>query len=71
MRIAYDIVLDRPGCPIIQAAFGGDLHIVDRFPIQSWLLAPTENMRTYEASAEQIEVLISRQKLGVARLSDG
>lgn len=58
VRIAYDCTLHRPGCPILQAALGGEPMVADVFPVQSWLLAPTPDMHLYEATATQLLELV-------------
>jgi hypothetical protein len=62
MKIAYDAVLQRPGCALLQAALGGHMGIASKFPTSSWLLAPTENLRVYEVTPAQLAVLIARAK---------
>jgi hypothetical protein len=52
MRIAFDIELMRPGCPIVQPVMGGNTNAADWFDPEDWLLAPTEGMRVYELSSE-------------------
>ena len=56
--LAYDAVLRRPGCVLIQAGYGGDSLIANRFPPESWLLAPTENMRLYRVTESEIIRLV-------------
>lgn len=62
MKIAYDIKLMRPGCAIIQSALGGSPEIKNLFPVETWLEAPTEDMKVYEVSEKQLEELIRRSK---------
>jgi hypothetical protein len=60
VKIAFDVKLMRPGCVIIQAAFGGDRLLAQRFDPSTWLLAPSENLRLYEITPEQLDVLVER-----------
>ena len=62
MRIVFDIKQKRPGCALLQGAMRGDIHAVHRFPTESWLTAPTPDMRAYETSEEQLEMLVAYVK---------
>ena len=64
MKIAYDIILMRPGCAILQAALGGSPEIKTLFPTETWLQAPTEDMKVYEVSQEQLKQLVKISKRG-------
>jgi hypothetical protein len=56
-RIVYDVKLKRPGCVLLQAAMGGTvLDFVQKFP-NEWLLAPTPDMKIYEVTDDQLNVL--------------
>lgn len=57
MKIAYDTKLKRPGCVLLQAALGGS-PIAHHFPTDSWLLAPTPDMKLYEITTDQLIQLI-------------
>ena len=63
MKIAFDVELMRPGCVILQAALGGDRFLAHRFPTESWLLAPTPNLKVYEVTEEQVPLLIAKVRL--------
>lgn len=57
--IAYDTTLYRPGCVIIQAAYGGSSELAAEFPTDLWLLAPTPNMKVYPVRDRKVlQVLI-------------
>lgn len=43
-KIVFDVKLNRPTCVMLQAAFGGDSHIVSLFDTRLWLLHPTEDL---------------------------
>jgi hypothetical protein len=58
-KIAYDPVEKRPGCILIQAAMGGIVPgFTSLFPTESWLLAPTPDMKLLPISAEKLAVLV-------------
>lgn len=53
--IAFDMELRRPGCPIVQAALGGDTSAVSLlFDPSTWLLRATPQMKLYRISRERI-----------------
>ena len=62
MLIAYDCVLDRPGCAILQGSMGGDIdnYELALFGVGSWILAPTPNLKVYEINLEQLRRLQDR-----------
>ena len=62
MKIAFDTKEMKPGCAIIQAVYGGDLGIANRFPVESWLIHPTPDMATYEIPPEQLDYLVAKVK---------
>ena len=57
IRIVYDPVLRRPGCAILQAAYGCPGSLASLFDTQDWLLAPTPNLRVHEVTTEQLNQL--------------
>jgi hypothetical protein len=59
MKVVYDAVLKRPGCALLQAALGGTNGIADLFPLDSWLLAPTDDLRLYEINEGRLGQLIT------------
>lgn len=59
MRIAYDGMLRRPGCVLLQAAMGGDVAAAELFPVETWLLAPTPDMAVYTVTREQLTKLVT------------
>ena len=59
MTIAYDAKLKRPGCAILQAAFGCTIGIANHFPAENWLMAPTPNMQVYTVTPDQLQYLIN------------
>lgn len=60
IRIAFDIKLMRPGCVLLQVALGCRSRIAHKFPVESWLIAPTPDLRVYEITDEQLSRLIAR-----------
>lgn len=58
-RIAYDTALKRPGCVLIQAVLGGidGWAFTSRFPVETWLLAPTPDMHVYAVTEAQLDRL--------------
>lgn len=62
MKIAYDTELMRPGCALLQAALACDLYVVYNFPPETWLTYPTEALKVYEVSKEQLKTLVERTK---------
>lgn len=57
-RIVFDCKLVRPGCAIMQAVLGGDPSLAHNFPVETWLLHPTPDMKTYELDDIQFQKLI-------------
>ena len=58
MKIAYDTELMRPGCVLLQATLGCDYHLAHEFETQYWLLAPTDNLRVFELTKDQLKRLV-------------
>ncbi len=58
--IAYDPVLKRPGCAIVQVCLNATIGNEDLGRMNNWLTAPTPDMRVFPlASREVIEALIA------------
>lgn len=57
MKIVFDVKLRRPACPLLQAAYGCDPHVVYNFPAETWLTFPTDDMKTYEITKGQLVML--------------
>lgn len=62
MRIVYDTTLDQPACVLVAAALGGDPNVANLFPSESWLLTPTPNMGVFDATPEQVAILVKRNQ---------
>lgn len=59
MFIAYDTVLKRPGCVVVQAGMGGSSSIVSQhFDAVDWLTYPTPDMKLFPTTEEQIPTLV-------------
>jgi len=63
MMVAYDIKLMKPACVLVAAGLGGDPAAAREFPTRLWLLAPTPDMRVYETTPEQLQMLVVKTKL--------
>lgn len=63
-RIVYDPVLKRPGCILLQVLMGGTVGTEDIFMMGDWLVDPTPNMRVFEVTEAELELLkkVSRKK---------
>ena len=57
--LVYDITLRRPGCALLQAAFGVPGSIAARFPTEDWLLSPTPDLKVYTLTDEQLKKVIA------------
>lgn len=55
ITIAYDMKLKRPGCAILQSAYGASIgHFeLSKFDVDNWILAPTENMKLFTLKTEE------------------
>lgn len=51
-HIAYDCTLRRPGCPLVQVAKGCPSALAHAFPLEQWLLAPTDDLHVYPLEDE-------------------
>lgn len=57
MRIAFDVRLRRPGCVLVQAVMGGSVPgpLFQRlFQHETWLVSPTDGMKTYPVTDDQL-----------------
>lgn len=53
--IAYDTVLKRPGCVLLQAVTGATITnsaLAQHFDVRDWLLAPTPDLKVYQVADE-------------------
>lgn len=60
-KIAYDVILHRPGCVLLQAVLG-DREVAHLFPTETWLLAPTKDLKVYEVTKVQLQQLVTLTK---------
>jgi hypothetical protein len=63
MLLCYDIKLMRPGCVLLAAAMGGDPDLAKKFPSETWLLAPTPDLKVYNITEAEFDSLLA--KVGV------
>lgn len=59
MKVAYDATLKRPACVLVAAGLGADTDAALRFPTEAWLLFPTDDMKVYETTPEQLDMLVA------------
>lgn len=69
--LVYDPVHNRPACVILQAVMGGSVEVGDMFPSESWLLAPTPDMKTYKVTDEEIAILVDLHRLKIQQKNGG
>lgn len=48
----------RPGCVLLQATFGCEGRMADHFDTKHWLLAPTDNLKVYDVTEDQLKQLV-------------
>lgn len=60
MKLAFDTVEMKPGRVLLQAALGGSSEAAQKFHPDTWLLAPTPNLKVYETSSDQLCHLVER-----------
>lgn len=58
MKLAFDTKLRRPACVLVAAALGGDIGASGAFPAETWLLAPTDDMKVYEVDAPMLHRIV-------------
>lgn len=56
--LAYDFTLMRPGCAIVQRVFGATITNEDLHCLDDWITHPTDGMRLYPVTDEQMERLV-------------
>ena len=62
INIVYDAKLKRPGCVLLQASYGCSSGLAHKFPLDSWLVAPTPDLKKYQVTEEQLEKLVAITK---------
>ena len=60
IAVAFDTKLMRPACALVAAGLGASTDAAKRFPTESWLLAPTDDMGVYMTTPAELDVLVSR-----------
>lgn len=61
-RLCFDIVEMKPGCVLLAAAMGADTWASSKFDPKHWLVAPTDNLRVYEITDDQLAQLVERME---------
>jgi hypothetical protein len=56
-KIAFDPDLMKVGCVVVQAGVGGDSIVCNVFETRHWITHPSEGMKGYTMTGEQIERL--------------
>ena len=59
-KMVMDVKQRRPACVLLQAVWGGDRGLCQRFDSRSWLTFPTDDMQMIEGSDEQWQELIAQ-----------
>ena len=59
VRLAYDVQQKRPGCVLLAAAMGADSSAANAFPVELWLLAPTDGLRVYGVTEQQLSLIVA------------
>ena len=65
MRIVFSPKLMKPGCVLLQVAFGGDVpreEFFRLFPSDTWLVFPVPDMAAYPVTEEQLLMLSEKVK---------
>lgn len=58
ITLVYDPILRKPGCALLQAVYGATILPFDLHRMDGWLLAPTDDLKLYGVTPEQLEHLI-------------
>ena len=58
--VVYDAELMRPGCALLQSLMGGTPGIANSFNSDHWLIEPTEHLKPYRMTPDQLLNLIER-----------
>ena len=57
---AFNIKAMRPACVNLQAIYGGTPQLVQEFPTCCWQLSPSDDIKVYPVTLDQIQILIKR-----------
>lgn len=60
MKLCFDIKLRRPGCVLIAAAMGAESRLASQFKTETWLLAPTPDLKVYEVTPEEFAKILEK-----------
>ena len=65
MVIAYNIKRMQPGCVLLQASMGSTVPsntFQMLFPVETWQLAPDDDLHVYEVTEQQLDTLSAKTK---------
>lgn len=64
MKLLYDVTIKKVGCPLLQTVHG--CHESSRFPVESWFIHPTPDMRVYEISISEFNRLLAFHRIAAS-----
>jgi len=69
--ILYDAKLRRPCC-VLLAACAGTTGAERRFPSESWLTFPTDDLKCYQVTDDQLDLLVAdaRRRANAGEFAD-
>lgn len=70
MSIVFSVEKRRPGCVLLQAVMGGTVSSMQfqmLFPNETWLLSPTNDMKAYSVTEDQLKQLSAMAHEAVER----
>ena len=59
VKIAFDIDEMKVGCVLLQATYGCDPMLAERFNTDHWLLAPTPGLKVRPITEKQLDQLVT------------
>ena len=57
---AFNIKAMRPACVNLQVIYGGTPRLVQEFPTGCWQLFPSDDIKVYPVTLDQVHILIKR-----------
>lgn len=73
MIVVFSVEKRRPGCVLLQAVMGGtvpSMQFQTLFPNETWLLSPTDDMKAYSVTENQLEQLSAMALAEVEKKDD-